>query len=399
MKRTAVALIMILAFLFSMVAGLCLIKNARAETTLVVPDDYATIQDAINAAAEGDTIFVKKGTYEEPAGQTLVINKTLTLIGEGANSTTISLHPQYNETWIITRSFRTYANAITINTNNVKLEGLTISTPGGDICIKGDRTEITNTNIATQISIEGSQSNITQNTITRISINGSHSTIVGNNISGGSIHLSGDFNMLRQNAVLVDIIIEYANSNTISNNTCTHFLLGYPNNCSYNVVFGNKIEPGEHMGDYGMLIGGSHNVFYDNQIANFNRSHRYAVWLDGFAAENNTFYHNNFVNNNSTVYIENENSTANSNSWDNGKEGNYWDDYNGTDSNRDGIGDTPYVIGNGNVDNYPLIAPYDMENDTIVLPPPEPFPIAIVIVIAVAVVCVGLLVYFKKHKQ
>ena len=40
---------------------------------MTVPDD-ATIQDAINAANEGDTIFVKKGTYEE---QTLQITKTL----------------------------------------------------------------------------------------------------------------------------------------------------------------------------------------------------------------------------------------------------------------------------------------------------------------------------------
>jgi nitrous oxidase accessory protein NosD len=38
--------------------------------------------------------------------------------------------------------------------------------------------------------------------------------------------------------------------------------------------------------------------------------------------------------------------------------GNYWDDYNGSDENHDGIGDTPYEIyGAGNQDLYPLMTP------------------------------------------
>jgi parallel beta-helix repeat protein len=35
--------------------------------------------------------------------------------------------------------------------------------------------------------------------------------------------------------------------------------------------------------------------------------------------------------------------------------GNFWSDYNGTDSNRDGIGDTPYIIDSLNIDHYPLM--------------------------------------------
>jgi parallel beta-helix repeat protein len=35
--------------------------------------------------------------------------------------------------------------------------------------------------------------------------------------------------------------------------------------------------------------------------------------------------------------------------------GNYWSDYNGTDANGDGIGDTPYIIDEMNLDRYPLM--------------------------------------------
>jgi hypothetical protein len=61
----------------------------------------------------------------------------------------------------------------------------------------------------------------------------------------------------------------------------------------------------------------------------------------------------------------------------------------------------PYVIDANNQDNYPLMAPFDIEGDAVVLPPPEPFPTILVAAAAVmvAVVIVGVLVYFRKRNH
>jgi hypothetical protein len=105
------------------------------------------------------------------------------------------------------------------------------------------------------------------------------------------------------------------------------------------------------------------------------------------------------------------------NFWDNGTIGNYWADYNGTDSNGDGIGDSPYIITavrwdntvGGDVsfvagqDNYPLTAPYNesnFENDA-ALPHAKPSLtiIAAIAVAAAVIVSASLLVLYKRKRQ
>jgi len=54
--------------------------------TIVVPDDYPTIQEAINNASDGDTVYVRQGTYVE----NLILNKTISLVGENKTSTIIN---------------------------------------------------------------------------------------------------------------------------------------------------------------------------------------------------------------------------------------------------------------------------------------------------------------------
>jgi parallel beta-helix repeat protein len=78
-------------------------------------------------------------------------------------------------------------------------------------------------------------------------------------------------------------------------------------------------------------------------------------------ASNNYIYHNNFKANRHQAYDDA------ANIWDDGypSGGNYWSDYTGSDSDGDGIGDSPYAIPDGiNTDQYPLMTPYIGEDTT-----------------------------------
>jgi len=370
--RESVALLLVLVLLTTSAAAVLLPVKAVSKT-IVVPDDYPTISSAIGNATAGDTVFVKKGTYEGAVNQTLVINKSISLIGEDANNTILNLYPDYTEWWIYTQCYTSYSYAITVDADDCKISGFTINTQG-DILITGDRAEVISNNITTRPSAS-------------LRVNGSHCNIT-DNISSGLINLNNSFNVIALNS-FVNIVLS-GDSNAVSDNTCRGITV---KSSSLNIISGNKVA-GSH--PCGIMVGhnSSYNLFYANYISGFAAS----VAFTG--AENNTFYHNNFVNNADepvAIYVEPAH-----NFWDNDKEGNYWDEYNGTDADRDGIGDTPYILNGDNNDNYPLMFPYDTENDTVVLPPPEPFPVtpvAVVIGASIALIGFGLLFYFRKRKH
>lgn len=67
-------------------SGVQLFEHVGAESNiLTVPDDFPTIQEAVNNAIDGDTVFIRAGTYYEH----VVINKTLSLIGENRTTTIV----------------------------------------------------------------------------------------------------------------------------------------------------------------------------------------------------------------------------------------------------------------------------------------------------------------------
>lgn len=180
--------------------------------------------------------------------------------------------------------------------------------------------------------------------------------------------------------------------------------------------------------EYGLRLYSNSNVtVVGNTIAN----NKYGIMV-GYTGHS-TFYYNNFINN--TVQVSSRTPTNEPNAWDNGREGNYWSDYNGTDDNGDGIGDTPYIIERQKVwiepttntpitfgvdteDRYPLMKPIgiqvfpDEKNpittsepfpttpptepppDGSTGPDPTPFLIAVPIVLAIIL---GVAVYRRKR--
>jgi parallel beta-helix repeat protein len=358
--------------------------------TIVVPDDYSTIQEAIANADEDDTIFVKKGNYNGPISETLIIDKPVSLIGEGSSligeSTTLTLYPLLLNKTIFGQPYPTYNTSLIVKANNVSISGFTIKTPsppaggGGGISVIGDGTTISNCIInLLSLSLEGSYSTIseTQLFIATLMVKGSHQNISQTTIFNGDVDIASSYINFVGNTIIDEIslngssnvisgnyfsriVLEYSNLNRIHNNTCSLIYLGiYGHTCSNNTISANILD-GDNI--WGILMAdGSYNVFYDNYIANYTGTHDgYGVAFGGnhLVAENNIFYHNTFVNNNKNVGY-NWQINGIGNSWDNGIEGNYWDDYNGTDANGDGIGDTPYIIDDKNQDNYPLMEPVD----------------------------------------
>src|SRR5213592_2203355 len=105
-------------------------------------------------------------------------------------------------------------------------------------------------------------------------------------------------------------------------------------------------------GGYGLyLYASSRNRVTDNTIdSNIN----WGIWFSD--AKENVIFHNNVVGNNPPV----SDNTEGSNVWydKQSKEGNWWADYKGKDSDNDGIGDSPYpILGPGGmVDPYPFVA-------------------------------------------
>ncbi|RLF92691.1 hypothetical protein DRN50_08510, partial [Thermococci archaeon] len=72
-------------FAISLLVALALAPAAVSAATIYVPDDYTTIQQAMNASSPGDTIVVRDGTYTENVD---VSKQRLTIRSENGPATT-----------------------------------------------------------------------------------------------------------------------------------------------------------------------------------------------------------------------------------------------------------------------------------------------------------------------
>ena len=250
MVITVISLFLWTSVIFS-VAEVNSIVNVN--DTIIVPDDYRTIQRAIDNASYGDTIYVKNGEYHE----NIVID-----IEEDEE------HPDK------------ILNIIGANSNYTVIEGC-----GKDAVIR-----IISDNI-----------NFVEFTVRNGAPDGAY--------AGSGVHLSAS-NCNISNCIITE------------NNKIGLFIFG-----DNNRVSGNSI---------------SNNVDWGIHVIN---------------SEGNIIYHNNFLDNDKNNAWD----LYGDNNWYDpaSLEGNYWDDYNGSDTDSDGIGDTnPYGIPpdqTENQDKYPFM--------------------------------------------
>ena len=208
-----------------------------------------------------------------------------------------------------------------INCTDITVESLTLTDMAFPI-VNTKHSKIANNNL-TKVSIgiyESLNTTIDKNSIT----NGTHGIYIGGSnkitISRNSItNKTGDA-----------IVVEYSSDNTIFEND----------------IIGNS---------RGIVLwsGAQNSEIYGNNLINNTDSGLY----DASGGVGQTVvYHNNFINNTNHVVFPHHNLIIWDNDYPSG--GNYWSNYNGTDANHDGIGDTAYIIDANNTDHYPLMVPY-----------------------------------------
>ena len=169
-------------------------------------------------------------------------------------------------------------------------------------------------------------------------------------INGASYTLQGDGT---QNGFILQDVVNITIKNTLIIDCFDGIQLF---NASDNTITGNTIIGSAYEGV--SVYYSSGNVVAGNNITNNQ------IGIAVYSSSSNSIVHNDFMDNVYQFYIESSN-----NNWDNGypSGGNFWSDYNGTDSLKgpdqnqpgsDAIGDTPYTCDPTNMDNYPLMNPW-----------------------------------------
>jgi len=301
-------LLAVLMLMFS--TGLVIIVSGST-THHVYPGD--SIQEAINSAQPGDMIVVHSGTYYEH----VVVNKTVVLIGEDKHDT------------IVDGNFT--GTGIHITVNNVTISGFTIQNSGEELWVPGG------------IFVDHSSgNNVSNNIITNNGVgmflqDSNNNTISGNNVSSNK-HSGIGIERSYNNTLI---------GNTVFSNNYRGIVLWGKG--GYNTLIGNNVSSNNAEGIH-LARQCSHNTVVGNTISD----NLYGIHVSD--SSNNMIFHNNFINNRNQAFVH----YLSANVWDDSypSGGNYWSDYTGSDTNGDGIGDTPYVIQEeeNNQDNYPLMS-------------------------------------------
>jgi len=301
---------------------------------------YATIQSAINSntTLEGHTVMMFAGTCNE----SVLINKSISLIGEHSTNTTID--------------GKGTGTVVKITANDVNLSSFTIRN---------------SKNLQSGILIQGSNgSRIDHNTVTNctygILVNCSSNIVLNNNNMSGNRY---NFGLYGETDAQFDNTIDSNNkadgksilyikdaSDAIYNASADAATL-YLVNCNNITVKDITLSKNIH----GIYLRKTTATNIQNITS---QNNTIGICLDN--SSNNIIFHNSFIWNNVHATAKESYGNAWNDTYPSG--GNYWSDYEETDYyhgpnqdliNNDGILDQPYVIDPNNCDNYPLISPLE----------------------------------------
>lgn len=390
--------------------------------TITVPDDYPTIEEAIDDANTGDTILVRAGMYYEH----VTISKSISLMGENKSNTIIDGGGT--------------GTVFNVTANCVNVSGFTVQNCVIGICLYKCEGVNVEDNLVSNHAIEVGWG-VSLESCNRVTVrnncllhnsngilisNSSDNTFVGNNVTacgdlygimvGGSPNNTFTGNTLTQTD---GIFLFFSGANILRNNVIYGSgddLLVYGEELfdfiqdidTTNIVSGGPvyyltsqndllINPSIYPNIGYLALVNSTNITVENLKSRFctillaytnnsqivNNTLAYPIkWRYGHCIQLHYSSYNNLSNNrirnwlfgmalhssdsNEIIhnsFIDNQyqiQAQGYKNTWDSGypSGGNYWSDHNPPDQNRDKIGDSPYFVDENNTDWYPLIYPY-----------------------------------------
>lgn len=243
--------------------------------TIIVDDDgtadYETIEQALQAAQNGDIIFVRSGLYEE---QNLIVDKTLTITGENAATTVV----QGDRTTTL----------FFIQANKVSISNFTVTRGGGDL-------------IGSNLEVSADDCIISDNIITDgedvgIAVYDTSNTVIMNNeishcpFAGIRSNANSYGNTIQNNQItecINGILVEDTTEELIQYNIISHCSKAiYLEECNNNIVKRNHL----HNNEQGMFVTyADDNLITENNFVS-NREHaKFTTWLSPMGLQISTW--------------------------------------------------------------------------------------------------------------